>query len=77
MSSARASCHTERVPVYGFTILPGYILGVQQAAQQALGLTPSVGEINATMTQLENQIDVVFIPGTGSGKTILWMNPVV
>jgi superfamily II DNA helicase RecQ len=40
----------------------------------AFGITPCIGQIKASISQMQKESDVVLILGTGSGKTLmLWI----
>ena len=49
----------------------------QEDTQQVFGITPCIGQITAALAQLEKKTDVVFISGTGSGKTLTFWIPMI
>ncbi|KAF8499379.1 hypothetical protein JB92DRAFT_2817114 [Gautieria morchelliformis] len=44
---------------------------------RVFGLRPCVGQIKATAAQLKKTSDVVYISGTGSGKTLTFWMPMI
>ena len=53
------------------------ITEIREATTRAFGITPCIGQAKAALAQLENKSDVVYISGTGSGKTLTFWIPML
>ncbi|KIJ45973.1 hypothetical protein M422DRAFT_80712, partial [Sphaerobolus stellatus SS14] len=45
--------------------------------ERAFGIRPCISQIQAAAVQLEKESDVVYISGTGSGKTLMFWMPML
>jgi superfamily II DNA helicase RecQ len=50
---------------------------IRSDTERIFGIRPCVGQVNAAIAQLHNKTDIVFISGTGSGKTLTFWIPMI
>ncbi|KIJ50466.1 hypothetical protein M422DRAFT_245751 [Sphaerobolus stellatus SS14] len=58
------------------TTLPSYSQ-MRVDTKQAFGVTPCIGQLKVVHAQMQKKSDVVFISGTGSGKTLTFWMPML